>query len=418
MPNILIQHLQIAGKTVHLYLSEGRITPVTEFHDLEVEHCIYAKGLMAVPAFRDQHVHFRDPGYLEKETLLTGARAAAAGGYVTVACEANTLPVIDDRAGVERFYQRVAEFGIPLNISTKIALSKGQRGEEISNIPLDMLGKEMSSVSSDGEPVVNKELLISALRLINGRVAIDLHCEETPGSEAKVRKILGEGIPGAREVDLIRFALQALTEAGCGWLHIQHVSLAASVKLISEARRSGLHVTSEVTPHHLLLSQEDIPLRNGELDANWKMNPPLRTREDMFAMRKALAGGEIDFIATDHAPHTSEEKSRPWREAPYGVIGLETAFAACMSLVHKCELSFSRLIDAMSRKQSIDDIATLSGITLIDFDWEWWPDADYFYSRSRNCPFVGEKLHGKVRHTILKKENDWQMLYNGDEVLF
>lgn len=418
MPELLIKKALYQGVESNLLLTEGGITSVSASYDFPIEQTIIADGLLAIPAFTDQHVHFRDPGYPQKENLLSGARAAAAGGYVNLSCEANTFPVIDNRAGVNAFYHKISEYAIPLNVTTKIALSKGQRGDELSDIPLDMLGKEISAVSSDGEPVINKDLLITALSLINGKVSIDLHCEETPASAALVRNILGEGIAGQRETDLIRFALQALQEAGCGWLHIQHVSLNASVKLINNARRSGMCVTSEVTPHHLLLSEEDIPMTAGEPDANWKMNPPLRSRHEMLAMRQALAAGEIDYIATDHAPHTQIEKSRRWDEAPYGVIGLENAFACCMALVHNGELSFTRLINAMSCNQQLDCMTTLSGLLLVDYDLRWRIDPDNFYSLSRNCPFADKEMRGKVIYNIMKKQGSWQLLYSNGEVLF
>jgi dihydroorotase len=206
-----------------------------------------------------------------------------------------------------------------------------------------------------------------------------------------------------REPALIALALSALAEAGCGRLHIQHVSLAESAQLIAAAKAQGLPVTAEVSPHHLLLCAEDIPLHNGEPDANWKMNPPLRSREDMRAMRRALADGTIDVIATDHAPHTPAEKAQRWDEAPFGVIGLETAFAACMSLVHDGTLAFTQLINALNPTlpTAAASWTYAQGYTLVDPNAAWTVDPERFYSKGRNCPFAGMTLTGKPVYTIV-----------------
>ncbi len=355
------------------------------------DQVIDGTGLLAVPAFVDVHVHFRDPGQTEKEDLLTGARAAVDGGYGRVICEANTSPVIDNLEKVQAFYARVKELQLPITVDTKCALTIGQQGEQLVDIA--GLKESYPSIifSSDGEPVTDRELLIKAFRAA-GNNEIHLHCEETPRSHERVVAVLGEGAYLSREVELIKLALSALTEAGVGSLHIQHVSLAESVAIIAEAKERGLNVTAEVTPHHMLLCDEDIPVG----DTNWKMNPPLRSRKDMMAVRKALADDIIDVIATDHAPHTIADKSKSWDEAPFGVIGLETAFGACMKLVRSGELSFGRLIVAMTDgEQSLE-----YGVTLIDPNEKWTVDSAKFESKSSNCPFAGMALIGKVKRIV------------------
>jgi len=359
-----------------------------------------------IPPLFDRHVHFRDPGFTEKEDLISGARSAAAGGYAQVWCEPNTRPVIDTPDAVMEFFQRKRALNLPIAVQTKCALTRGQCGDELVDIPeLVMMSSQAwcRHLSSDGEPIVDRDLLIKAARQAapsqdNDDTEIDLHCEETPFSSARLREVLGDGPAMAREPELIRLALSAFTEAREVGLHIQHVSMAESVYFIAEAKAAGMMIVSaEVTPHHLLLCEDDIPLRGGERDPNWKMNPPLRSREDMLAMRKALADGTIDYIATDHAPHTPAEKALTWADAPFGVIGLETAFGACMTLVHSGELSFSRLLQAMAFTGG--DVFN-SSVTLIDPQHAWAVDPDKFYSKGRNCPFAGMTFKGKPIYTI------------------
>ena len=218
--------------------------------------------------------------------------------------------------------------------------------------------------------------------------------------------MLGDGPAMMREPEIIKLHIEALAQAGTGRLHLQHVSLAASIAVIADAKRRGLSVTAEVTPHHLLLCADDIPSQGGEADANWKMNPPLRSREDMLAMRRALADGVIDVIATDHAPHTAAEKARGWDDAPFGVVGLETAIGACFSLVHDGTLTVDQLFTAMSTnpcnllppwiRSDADSLA------LIDPNAAWTVDPDTFYSKGRNTPFAGRQFTGKVIYTIAR----------------
>lgn len=392
MPGILIKEVEYQHEVGDLLVTAHGVVRLGDY-----DRVIDGKGLVAVPAFTDHHVHLRDPGFTEKEDISSGARAAAAGGYAFVRCEPNTRPVLDDIDGILSFFARVWEQDLPITILPKCALTRGQRGEELVDIQEIQARAPWIRFSSDGEPVTDRELLIHALRLTSGQSWIDLHCEETPHSAVRVTQDLGFGAPMEREPELIRLAISALEETGFGKLHIQHVSLAASVSLIADAKRRGMTLTAEVTPHHLLLCRDDIPQHNGAPDANWKMNPPLRSHDDMLAVRRALADGTIDFIATDHAPHTPAEKAGPWDEAPFGVIGLETAFGAAMTMVHNGDLTFDRLIQAMTPSA---DTGELPNITLVDPNVEWIVEPDKFYSKSRNCPFAGMTLKGKPMYTI------------------
>ncbi|MEI7833183.1 MAG: dihydroorotase, partial [bacterium] len=369
--------------------------PIGEAVNGSYDEVIDGTGLIAVPSFVDVHVHFRDPGQTEKEDLVTGANAAVAGGYGRVVCEANTSPVIDTVAKVQAFYARVAVLKLPIEVSTKCALTIGQQGEQLVDISELKAQFPEIILSSDGEPVTDLNLLVEAFRAA-GDTEIHLHCEETPRSHERIVAALGAGEYLRREPELIKLGIAALTTAGNGKLHIQHVSLAESVELIADAKARGLAVTAEVSPHHLLLCEDDIPQHDGARDANWKMNPPLRSHADMLAMRRALADGTINVIATDHAPHTKAEKAQPWDAAPFGVIGLETAFGACMTLMHNGELTFERLIAAMTGNEK----SLTSGVTLIDPNEEWIVNPDAFKSKSKNTPFSGMRFKGRIKLLI------------------
>lgn len=406
MPGILIKEVCYRSEVGDLLVSDHGVVRLGEY-----DRVIEGKGLVALPAFADHHVHFREPGQTEKEDILTGSRAAAAGGYTFIRTEPNTRPVLDDLEGVLSNFARIWELNVPITVLPKCALTVGQQGETLVDIPDIRARAPWIRFSSDGEPVTNRELLVKALRLAGHEVFIDLHCEETPRSAERVTRDLGFGEPMAREADLIRLAIAALEEVGFGKIHIQHVSLAESVTLIADAKRRGLTVTAEVAPHHLLFCAEDIPQRVDGPDADWKMNPPLRGRADMLAVRQGLVDGTLDFVATDHAPHTPLEKARPWAEAPFGVIGLETAFGAMMTLVHDGVLSFDRLTAALAPGA---DTGMLPNITLVDPEAVWTVDPNRFYSKSRNCPFAGMTFKGKPVYTIA----NGQVIMAEGEVLF
>ncbi len=410
MPGLLIREVSYQGETTDLLVCGNEITPAPAAWPAETQ-IIAGKGLLAVPGLVDVHVHLRDPGLTEKEDLFTGARAAAAGGFVTVLCEPNTLPVIDTPEAVHAFYQRVKALGIPCSLlRTKAAVTLGQAGAELTDFR-DLVTAGAVAFSDDGEPIVDDQLLLAAFRRAGiayyPEPYLTAHCEETPRSAARVQAALGAGTALAREDELVQMHLEVLARAHaerCGMLHLQHISLTGSVERIAQAKRQGMEVSAEATPHHLLFCAEDIPRQGEEWNADWKMNPPLRSRIDMLALRRALADGVIDLIATDHAPHTPAEKARGWEEAPFGVIGLETALGACLSLVHDGMLTLARLIDAMAVKPAallarVDDHRA-GGLTLIDPNLVWTVDPARFYSKARNCPFAGRTFKGKAVYTI------------------
>lgn len=410
MSDLLIRDVEYQGELTDLLVHGDEITPAPAAIPAETL-VIAGKGLLAVPGLVDVHVHLRDPGRTEKEDVLSGARAAVAGGFATVLCEPNTLPVLDTPEAVRAFYRHAHELGIPASlVRTKAAVTVAQAGKELTDFR-GLRAAGAVAFSDDGEPIVDDELLLHALRRPYDRFVpeplLTAHCEETPGSAAQVRAAFGDGPAYAREEALVQMHLDVLARAGAerfGVLHLQHISLAGSVERIARYQRHGRGLSAEATPHHLLLCVDDIPQHDDAWDANWKMNPPLRRREDMLALRRALADGVIDVIATDHAPHTPAEKARGWDEAPFGIIGLETALGACLALVHDGTITLERLIDAMALRPrailSMSGYPTASSLTLIDLQRRWTVDPSQFYSKARNCPFAGMTFKGKAAYTI------------------
>ncbi len=398
MSSFLITDVQYCGETVNLLVDEKGYSVSTGNPDNE-HQLINGKGLTALPGFIDVHVHFRDPGLTDKEDILTGARAAAAGGYTLVTPEPNTRPVIDNVNDYMILRDRMNK--LPVTVMQKAAVTLGQQGIELSDLPA--LFKEGSpAFSDDGEPIVNEEILTAAFRTLSslpGCPIITAHCEETPKSSRKVISSLGEGNEMMREPEIVQCNISSLRKAGCGRLHIQHVSMTETVEIIANAKSEGLNVTAEVTPHHLFLSSEDIV----DGDANWKMNPPLRSKSDVIAMRKGLSGGIIDIIATDHAPHTVAQKSNGWDKAPFGIIGLETAFALIYQLVLEGILPFNSIAELMSLKPEriiFNEKKINTGLVMVDLHKKWTVES--FYSKSSNSPFIGRQMTGKVIHVINK----------------
>lgn len=412
MPGLVIKDVMHIDERVSLLVEDGEVTIVADAPSgVEV---IDGRGLEAVPAFWDGHVHFREPGNSEAEDILSGARAAAAGGYGVVCCEPNTRPVTDTLEAVQAFDRRVDELQIPINVYQKVALTKGQEGSEL--VDIELIGPDVIAFSTDGEPLVNRELLVEAFRRTFSCTEepreIHAHCEETPRSHERVVAALGEGPYLARETDIVRLHLEALEQAGMGFLRIQHVSLPETVELVEEFMSHILGgenlypivVTMEVAPHHLWFCQDDIPQVDGRPDANWKMNPPLRSAAARAGLWKHL--DDFRWIATDHAPHAPASKRRAWDDAPFGVIGLETAFGAMASFddiddrrpVQQMLIDrmapYNRLVSPLSQRFSC-------GITLVDWERQWTVDPETFYSKSRNCPFAGMTLTGKPVYTIV-----------------
>ena len=369
-----------------------------------------ASELVVTPAFVDPHVHLRTPGREDEETLRSGTEAAAAGGYCAILAMPNTDPVVDS-AVVLRGLVSLAREEAVVPTGFMAAISKGQAGDELTEM-VELAGAGAAAFTDDGRPVASAALLRHALRYSGPTgLPLALHCEEPSLSrgghahEGAVSAELGLGpYPSAAESVMVEsdLALAALEERR---VHLMHVSAAESVAAVDRALAAGVPVTAEVTPHHLVLTDEAVR----SLDANVKMNPPLRAERDRRALRDALRRGAISSIATDHAPHARHEKEVPFEEAPFGVTGLETAFAALYThLVLPGELGLETLLERMSAgparafglPEPRIEVGARANVAVLDLRAEWEVTADGFRSRSANSWLLGERLTGRVVQTV------------------
>ena len=369
-----------------------------------------ASELVVTPAFVDPHVHLRTPGREDEETLRSGTEAAAAGGYCAILAMPNTEPVVDS-ASVLRGLVSLAREEALVPTGFMAAISKGQAGDELTEM-IELAGAGAAAFTDDGRPVASAALLRHALRYSGPTgLPLALHCEEPSLSrgghahEGAVSAELGLGpYPSAAESVMVErdLALAALEERR---VHLMHVSAAESVAAIDRALAAGVPATAEVTPHHLVLT--DGAVRS--LDANVKMNPPLRAEGDRRALRDALRRGAISSIATDHAPHARHEKEVPFEEAPFGVTGLETAFASLYThLVLPGELELETLLERMSAgparafglPEPRIEVGARANVAVLDLRAEWEVTADGFRSRSTNSWLLGERLTGRVVQTV------------------
>ncbi|MGQ0720816.1 MAG: dihydroorotase [Candidatus Eiseniibacteriota bacterium] len=392
-------------------IENGVIVAVERGIETEGARTVNAAGLVVTPGFVDMHVHFREPGQEYKEDIASGSRAAVAGGFTTVACMPNTSPPVDNEAIVSRIVRRAAEAGL-CRVHPIAAITKGLGGEELTEM---MVLRDAGAVgfSDDGRPVESSRVLRRALEYarLTGAPIIS-HCEDTALSagghmhEGAVSTRLGiEGIPGASEDVAVAREIR-LAEITGGRLHVCHVSTARSVEHVRQAKERGVRVTAEVTPHHLALTDEAVE----GFDPNTKMNPPLRAEADRLAIIRGVADGTLDAVATDHAPHAEVEKLVEYDRAPFGIIGLETAFAlASAVLVDGGHLALADLIERMTiapaRILGLDAGTLRPGqpadVTVIDPDLAWTFGPEDVFSRSKNTPFLGRRFRGRVLLTLL-----------------
>ncbi len=377
---------------------------------------IAAQGLVVTPGLIDMHVHLREPGEEYKETIETGARAAARGGFTAVAAMPNTRPV-NDTAAVTRFILDQAKAAGLARVYPVGAVSLGSKGRNLSEYG-DLKAAGVVALSDDGQPVMNPMLMRRALEYARTfGLPIISHCEdldlrgEGVMHEGKVSLKLGlKGVPAAAEEAMV-FRDLTLARLTGGRLHIAHVSAAGSVALIRQAKDAGLMVTAETAPHYFTLTDEAVL----GFDTHAKVNPPLRTAADVAAIKEGLADGTLDAIASDHAPHSTMEKEVEFEAAAFGLIGLETSLGLSLKLVHEKVLTLSQLVAKMSANPA--RILGVKGgtlkpgapadITLIDLNREWQVDAGKFASKSRNCPFQGWTLKGKATMTIVGGKVVW-----------
>ncbi|MCK9377558.1 MAG: dihydroorotase [Syntrophobacterales bacterium] len=371
---------------------------------------IAAANLVVAPGLIDMHVHLREPGEEYKETILTGTRAAVAGGFTAVAAMPNTRPV-NDNAAITRFILEQAMIAGLARVYPVGAISMGSLGQTLSEYG-DQKEAGAVAFSDDGRPVMNPMLMRRALEyartfalpLIAHEEDLDLRGDGVM-HEGRISLELGlRGIPSAAEEAMI-FRDLALLQLTGGRLHIAHISAFGSVALIRQAKAAGLTVTAETAPHYFSLTDETVK----GYDTNAKVNPPLRTAADVAAIKEGLADGTLDAIACDHAPHTSLEKDLEFEAAAFGLIGLETSLGLSLKLVHDGVLTLAQLVAAMSTNPArilgvpggTLAVGSPADLTLIDLNRHWTVDANTFASKSRNCPFHGWTLQGKAVMTIV-----------------
>jgi dihydroorotase len=396
--------------TLDVRIDDGVIAAIAESVDANEHRVVDATGLVLAPAFVDPHVHLRTPGREDEETIASGTAAAAAGGYCAIFAMPNTDPVLDSAAALGALVDAAGrEAEVPVGFLA--AITRGQGGQELTEMA-ELADAGAVAFSDDGVPVASAGLMRRALQYasITGR-PLALHCEERSLShgghvhEGSVAAELGfAGYPSVAESVMVErdLALAAYEEQR---IHLLHLSAAESVVALRRARDAGVQATAEVTPHHLVLTDEAVR----SLDANVKMNPPLRAERDRLALLDALRDGTVEAIATDHAPHARHEKEVPFEDAPFGVTGLETAFAVLYTrLVEPGLLSLGTLLERMSAGPArVFGIArpriavgAAADLVLLDLGGEWRVDEAAFRSRSRNSWLLGETLTGAVALTV------------------
>lgn len=421
--NLLIKNGKILSENGEFVacdiLVEGnKIVKMQETIDEKAEEVIDANGNFVSAGFIDLHVHLREPGGEKKETIATGTLSAAAGGFTTVAAMPNTRPVPDSKEQMEWLQQRIKETA-HVRVLPYASITVRELGEELTNFAA-LKEAGAFAFTDDGVGVQNAGMMLQAMKEASKiNKAIVAHCEENSlingGSvhEGVFSEKMGiNGIPSVCEsVHIARDVLLA-EAAGCHY-HVCHISTKESVRVVRDAKRAGIKVTAEVTPHHLLLCDEDIP----SLDANFKMNPPLRGKDDREALIEGLLDGTIDFIATDHAPHTAEEKALGMEKAPFGIVGFETAFPLLYShFVKKGKATLKQLVDWLTTKPAdVFDLpygkleeGAIADITIIDLTTEKGIDPNEFLSKGKNTPFAGWKASGFATHTIVDGKLVWK----------
>jgi len=398
--------------TLDILIERGKIVDIKTKIDGDGPKIIDASRLVVAPGFIDIHTHLREPGQEDKETIHTGSLAAAKGGFTSIACMPNTTPVNDNRGIIEYILSEAKKSAV-VNIFPIGAVTKGQKGEELTDMA-DMVDAGAVAFSDDGLPIMNNYLMRRTLeysKLLN--ILIIDHCEDTNLSSGGVMHegyyscLLGlTGIPSFSEEIMVSRDI-ILAEKTDARIHIAHLSVKGAAELVREAKKKKLKVTAEVTPHHLFLT--DASLEN--FDTNLKVNPPLRTKDDVKALIEAVKSGVVDVFATDHAPHTPDDKEVELDQAPFGINGLETAVSLFLDkLVHKNIISLQKFIEMISTNPALIlgfenkgriYIGADADLTILNLHKEIIVDVNRFKSKSRNNPFHGWKLKGAPEMTIV-----------------
>lgn len=406
----IIDPSQNVDTTADLWIADGKIFGIDPKSPPKADRTIDAADCIVSPGWIDMHVHFREPGREEDETIATGAEAAVAGGVTSVACMPNTEPAIDSQASADFVYHQARRAGFA-NVFPVGAITKNREGKELAEMG-GLVDGGAVAFTDDGSPVVNADIMRRALEYSRmfDKAILD-HCEDLDLTrdgvmhEGLMSLRLGvRGMPAlAEELHVFRdIELAALTG---GRIHIQHVSTAGAVDLIRRGKKKA-KVTGEACPHHFLLTDESL----ATFDSNYKMAPPLRTQKDVETVLGGLQDGTLSVIATDHAPHAAEKKAREFDQCPNGILGVETLLPLCIThLIEKKVLTWPQLIEKVTinpaRVLSIDR-GTLkpeapADVTIIDPQVQWTIDVNRFKSKSRNCPFHGWKVQGKAKWVIV-----------------
>ncbi|WP_251549089.1 dihydroorotase [Neobacillus muris] len=401
-----------------ILIENGMITKMGEEMSEAADRIIDAEGLFLSAGFVDLHVHLREPGGERKETIATGTKAAARGGFTTVAAMPNTRPVPDTKEQMDNLQKRIKETA-SVRVLPYASITTRQLGQDLTDFN-SLKAAGAFAFTDDGVGVQSAAKMLEAMKKAKEvNMAIVAHCEENTlinkgcvheGSFAKQHGL--NGIPSVCEsVQIARDVLLA-EASGCHY-HVCHISTKESVRAVRDAKRAGINVTAEVTPHHLLLNQDDIP----GFDPNFKMNPPLRDAADQQALIEGLLDGTIDFIATDHAPHTAEEKKEGMALAPFGIVGLETAFPLLYTnFVLNNRITLKQLIDWMTIKPSkafglpfgTVEVGSPADLVLIDLEEERTINPDEFLSKGKNTPFAGWNCKGWPVITIAEGNIVWE----------
>lgn len=415
----LIDPLTRRDEEVDIHINNGTIERMGKGVTVVAAQLIELKGRVIAPGFIDMHVHLREPGFEYKETILTGVTAAAAGGFTAVCCMPNTDPPIDEESTV-RFIQNKAKIALNglVDVHPVAAVTKGRKGEHIA--PLAELSEAGAvAFTDDGDPVYDAEIMRRALEYaaMFGKPIIQ-HAQDMPMTrggamnEGYIATVLGlPGMPPIAEDVVVARDIHLAGYTG-GQYHLAHMSTVGATELVRQAKTKGLNVTCEVTPHHFTLTDEAVR----GYDTNTKMNPPLRTREDVEALKQGLRDGTIDVIATDHAPHSFDEKQVEYQSAPFGIVGLETAIGLTITeLVDTGVLTLMQMIEKFStnprRILHLPEIRIAEGqranLSIFDPTVEWVVDPASFRSKSKNTPFGGRKLKGRGVGVINNGEIFW-----------
>lgn len=407
----VIDPVQQIDKITDVLIEDGKIAKIGGRIAAKDAEVFDATGLVIAPGFIDMHIHLREPGQEAKEDVGSGTRAAAAGGFTTVACMPNTKPVVDDAILVNGLKERVRQEGV-VKVEVVGALSKGQEGKELAEIG-DMSECGAVAFSDDGHYVPSAKLLLNGLDYLRtfDKLIISHAEEESLVEDGIMNESLRSAIMGmkgrptvAEDIAVARDIL--LAEYADAKIHIAHISTKGAVELVRQAKKRGVKVTAEVTPHHLTLTDDVV----NSFDTSTKVNPPLRTAEHVQAMVDGLKDGTIDAIVTDHSPHAFEEKDREYRFAPSGFPGLETALGVILtSLYHSGKFSLTEIVEKMSSNPSKVfnlnrgslEVGKVADIVAFDPELEWTVDDKKFYTRGSHSPFVGKTLKGKAVATIV-----------------